>query len=417
MGQMIRTYQPRVNPNEFIEQYRNDFRRYPRMDNRTYFVKYVKTALRSKVTRRKVTAQEIDDAKRKLLKYLRTYTGDDAEYALYVEGLDKIWDNLARRMKKSPAVLEYVLDFATRSPSLANFMWWVPCSETMENARGYGYDIAGRYGRLDVDDVAFYWSLRTPVLAGICLRIQYAQDIIESWLERFKKKKANRPLRVLFVGAGRMPELRSYNAKVEWFDELEIVAVDEDRGVRSNIDELFQYQYGKTLEELGFVWVERTMTEAQVQAIAAEKHAKHRYYNMSIDEFKKKPEYNGYFDIIIMDGVMSYYRKNTPAMLASIRSLMQDEGQLVIDLQILNLLVDMSLLQHKVALDWNTVPQLDPDFSAKAAYKRIGKACEMVGLTMDDAVLYPADPGKNAVIIGIGFVLRRQSNWRKEAAA
>lgn len=408
----IRIYQPEPNPNEFIEQYRSDFRRYPRMSNAVHFWRYVKIDLLAKLTKRKITRHQINVAKRELLNFLEDYASSEAEYRQYCAGLEQIWPNLVERMKHKPAVWQYVMDYAVRSPSLANFMSWVPCSETMENARGFGYDIAGRYGPLNPDDVAFYWSLRTPVLAGICLRIQYAQTVIENYL-KMVRKTSRKPVRVLFVGAGRLPELRSYNAKVEWFDELEIVAVDEDGGVRQNIDELFQYSYHKNLEELGFVWVDRDMTEERANQIAAERQARHRYYNMSFDEFKKRPEYNGYFHIVVMDGVMSYYRKNTVPMLTGVRGVMRDEGYLVIDLQLLNLLQDVSLLQHKVALDWETVPQLDPDRSAKAAYKRIARDCDTVGLTMDDAVLYPADPGKNPVMIGIGFTLRRQANWRK----
>lgn len=408
----IRVYQPGPNPNEFIEQYRNDFRRYPRMNNATFFGKYVKIALLAKITHRKVSQREIDAAKYKLLRYLEDFASDEAEFLRYRSGLNKIWPNLAKRMQRSPAVLEYFMDFAIHSPSLANFMSWVPCSETMENARAYGYDIAGRYGKLDPDDVAFYWSLRTPVLAGICLRIQYAQEAIKKCIKVIRQQ-SQRPVRVLFVGAGRLPELRSYNASSDWFKDLEIVAVDEDSGVRQNIDELFQFTYDQTLEELGFVWVDRNMCENDINEIARERQACHRYYNMSFDEFKKRSEYNSYFDLIILDGVMSYYRNNTVSMLSSLRGLMCDEGQLIIDLQLLNIVRDLSLLQHKVALDWNTVPQLDPDRSIRSAYKRIKQDSDVAGLALDDAVLYPADPGKHPVMIGIGFTLRRQSNWRK----
>ncbi len=409
----LRVYQPRPNHYEFIERYRDDFERFPRMDNATYFMKYVIIALKARLTGRRVSDREIFAAKRQLLSYLRREAKNTEEYALYEKGLEEIWDNIATRMRRNPAVLEYFLDFATKSVSLANFMSWVPCSETMENARGYGYDIAGRYGQLDLDDIAFYWSLRTPVLAEICLRIQYFQEVLETMMIELERKSPGEKLRLEIVGAGRLAELRSYAAELDWFNNLEIIAIDEDSGVRSNIDDLFRYKYQSSLEELGFIWADRSMSEAQIDELAKQRNAKHRYYNMSFDEFRKKSEYNGYFDLILCDGIMSYYKRSTSAMLSHLRTTMKDSGKLIFDLQILNLPGDMSLLQHKEALNWETVPRLDPDFSVNGAYKRIQKACDAAGLAMEDAVIYPADSAKNAVKIGVGFTLTRQANWSK----
>lgn len=265
-------------------------------------------------------------------------------------------------------------------------MHWVPCSETMENAFGYGYNLAEKYGPLSPQDVAFYWSLREPVLSGIRQRVYLAQDVLEALLRAAVAKHFDRKLRVLFVGAGRLPELRRRGFPLEYIEQMEIVAVDEDKGVWDNIDGLFRYTFGKTVGELDI-----------------------QYYNMSFLEFVRGGKWNGYFDVIIAQGVMSYYNNTTQTinMLRDMRSLLGANGIVIMDLQLFHI----SLLRCKFALDWNTNPPLSPDMSEGGARKRIQKACAAVGLDIIHTKLFRTDSRPNSPKIGVGFVLRRNGNW------
>jgi len=372
---------------ERIEQYEDRFDMFPAMDHGRYSWKYVQLQLAARLKRRKVTASETMRAKTHLTDYLKEVLHDRPdEIKQYLEGLEEIWPGMQERMLASPALMRYVEDFAVRSLSLLNFMSWVPCSETMENAFGYGYSVAGQYGPLSIDDVAFYWSLREPVLSEIRQRVYYAQDMIARWMEHPEWWYGPK-LRILFVGAGRLPELRRRGYPTEWLDRQEIVAVDEDAGVWKNLDDLFRLAHGKSCAELGL-----------------------NYCNVSLNEFTRNAGWGGYFDLVIMQGVMSYYRDEaqTLHMLRDLRSLMHPDGQLEMDLQLFHI----SLLRCKFALDWNTNPPLSPDFSAKGADKRIRKACADVGLVVEDSRTLKTDSRANAVKIGQIFTLRRPGNWR-----
>lgn len=372
---------------EPIDQYEDDFKRYPAMDHKEFSWKYVQTELTAKLLNRKVSIADTELARRALENYLRDYTKRTGEdLAAYMDGLARIWPGMQRRMVAHPALYQYVMDFAVRSPTLLNFMSWVPCSETMENAFGYGYDIAGRYGPLPLDDVAFYWSLREPVLSGIRQRVYYAQDKIEQMMKPILDGHRGEPLKILFVGAGRLPELRRRSYPTEFFRHQEIVAVDEDKGIWDNLDELFVYTHHQPVADLGIT-----------------------YCNKSIAEFVRDPKWNGYFDLIVMQGVMSYYQDKTQTthMLRDLRSLLKVGGEIVMDLQLFHI----SLLRCKFALDWNTTPPLSPDMSDKSAEKRIRATCQTVGLAVDDVRLFRTDSRPESPKIGMAFTLRRPGNW------
>lgn len=372
---------------EIIDQFESDFGRYPPMDHNTYSLKYVKTELGAKLLRKKVTTMDTERARRQLTTYLTDYAREHNEnLEEYLDGLNQIWPDMRRRMLEHPALYQYVMDFAVRSPTLLNFMSWVPCSETMENAFGYGYNIAGKYGPLPLDDVAFYWSLREPVLSGIRQRVKYARRRIDEKMKPVMEGERSEPLRILMVGAGRMPELRRWGYPSQYFAHQDIVAVDEDSGVWSNLDELFRYTHG-----------------------FATKEANIRYYNMSFSEFVRDKVWNGYFDVVLVQGVMSYYSENTQTvqMLRDFRSMLKPGGIIVMDLQLFHI----SLLRCKFALDWNTNPPLSPDMSDKKAEKRIRAACETVGLHVDDAQLFLTDSREKSPKIGMAFTLRRPPNW------
>lgn len=372
---------------EMIAAFEDDFARYPPMDHNKYSLKYVKTELMAKLLHRRVTVAETEQARRQLTGYLRQYCQQHQEdFEEYQAGLEAIWPDMKRRMLAHPALYQYVMDFAVRSPTLLNFMSYVPCSETMENAFGYGYNIAGKYGPLPLDDVAFYWSLREPVLSGIRQRVYYAQDMIAKLMDPIMQDNRREPLRILMVGAGRMPELRRRSYPRFFFAHQEIVAVDEDKGVWSNLDDLFRYTH------------DCTTAEADI-----------RYFNMSIGEFVRDQTWSGYFDLIVLQGVMSYYSDDvqTVHMLRDLRSMLKPGGLIVMDLQLFHI----SLLRCKFALDWNTNPPLSPDMSDKKAEKRIRAACETVGLHVDDVRLFRTDCREDSPKIGVAFTLRRPLNW------
>ncbi len=407
----LHVFSPSPHPDEFIDELSHDFKRFPRVRQFEFYGRYVLIDLWARVTGHQASEQEIETQKRSLLTYLFDYlNGNKAEYDEYVAGLERIWPELKERMRRNYASFVYFCDYATRSISLANFMWWVPFSEAMENARGYGYTIAGEYGPLRLDDLALYQSVRTPVLTMIRARWQYAQFAIKKMVAQVQCE--NRPVRVLFVGAGRLCELRTYYAEKGWLDDkLQVVAVDEDEGVLANIDELFQYKWGKTTEELGFAWINRSMTAMQISEHT--EGTKHQYYLMSFEEFRHKTAYSSYFDIIIVDGVMSYYKKEMRTLLMNMKALLRNNGKIVFDLQVMELFRDWSLLQHECALVWQTQPRLQPDFSIKGACRRVQDACERVGLTIVDEVVYPADPGRKALSAGVGFTLSKPTTWRR----
>ncbi len=372
---------------EIVDSYHKDFERFPAMDHAVYSWKYVKIALMAKIMHRKVTPMEIAACKIELLDYLQTYTMKTGEdFQKYQDGLEKIWPNIEERMLRSSSLYQYVLDFAVRSPTLLNFMSWVPCSETMENAFAYGYNIAGEYGPLSPTDVATYWSVREPVLFEIVFRVYYCQDVLAD-LTIPLLKNPNRPaLKILFGGAGRLPELRRRGYPEDFLRRQEIVAVDEDEGVWSNLNELFYYAHQKKMTDFNI-----------------------RYYNMGISEFIREKDWRAYFDVVVLQGVMSYYSSEaqTMTMLRDMRSLLKNNGLLIMDLQLFHI----SLLRCKFALDWNTTPPLSPDMSEKVAYQRIKKACDAVGMIIQNCTTIRGDPRPNAPKIGMAFTLRRPASW------
>lgn len=303
-----------------------------------------------KVSQKKIAAFH-DDAVERLrdLAYRDPYLD---EYNA-VQGFERIWPKLSE-MLREPAFYLCIKRFCMDSSFL--YTYFVELSgyaSALEIAGGYSIDITGKYRKIPECDGAYKMAALEPTFRSFLQRIWFSQQMMLRRAEEFgwrpdmteQEKAETERVKVLFLGGGMLPQLRMYELRPEMVSEMfDITVYDRDPKMPGYLEMVFE----QPIAEYGI-----------------------DYHFADFDEAFRNESNFGKYDLVIAEGVMSYYKKpeQTEYMLKGAAKMLKRDGRFVFDLQIL----EPSMLRCVLALAWRGTG-LNPDFGAKKAIQRIREA-------------------------------------------
>ncbi len=325
-----------------------------------YSVKYILLAIVQKVFRLRVSWKKINQFHVDATERLRELAKKDPELdeCEAMRGFERIWPKLSQ-MLREPAFYFCIKRFCMDSSFL--YTYFVELSgyaPALEIAAGASNDVTGRYREIPECDGGYKMAVLEPTFRSFLQRIWFSQQIMlrraksSGWRPNMAddEKQKCRRVRVLFLGGGMLPQLRMYELAPETVSEVfDIVVYDKDPKMPNHLEMVF----GKPIQEYGI-----------------------KYCFTDFDEAFKDSANFGKYDIIVAEGVMSYYKtpEQTQYMLRGAHKMLVDGGWFVHDLQVL----EPSMLRCVLALAWRGTG-LSPDVGAKKAIRRIEKAAGECG--------------------------------------
>lgn len=363
-----------------------DEERFPHEGAWDYSVKYILLALAQKAVHARIARKKIEKFHEQAVKRLRILAEKDPDLDAHeaVRGFEKTWPKLSQ-MLREPAFYYCVKRFCMNSAFL--YTYFVELSgyaSALEMAMGYSIDITGRYRRIPECDGAYEMAVLEPTFRSFLERIWFSQQMMLrkarelGWRPDMteEEKKQCRRVKVLFLGGGMLPQLRMYELCPETVSEMfDITVYDKDPKMPEYLDMVFD----KPIEEYGI-----------------------KYHFEDFDKaFKDGRNYNDY-DIVIAEGVMSYYKtpEQTAYMLNGAYLMLKNNGIFVHDLQIL----EPSMLRCVLALAWRDTG-LNPDLKAEKAIERIKTAADIAGF--DIASVQAEVDYYNKIPAIVNFCLRK----------
>ena len=337
-----------------------DEERFPPEGAWDYSIKYILLALAQKPVRARISRKKIEKFHEQAVNRLRILAERDPNLDTHeaVRGFENIWPKLSQ-MLREPAFYYCVKRFCMDSAFL--YTYFVELSgyaSALEMAMGYSIDITGKYREIPECDGAYRMAVLEPTFRSFLQRIWYSQQMMLDkalelgWCPNMtdEEKQKCRKVKVLFLGGGMLPQLRMYELCPETVSEMfDITVYDKD----PKMPEYLKMVFKKPIEEYGI-----------------------EYHFEDFDKaFKDVHNYSEY-DIVIAEGVMSYYKKpeQTAYMLSGAYRMLKSNGVFVHDLQIL----EPSMLRCVLALAWRDTG-LNPDLKTKKAIERLEAAADIAG--------------------------------------
>lgn len=330
----------------------------PTIDRTWDETRFVWMALRYKLLPwHRVSKRKLRNVYRRLLNYLAAIIDSSVMYYQYKEALDASWPEMREKLRKNPALAQFMLEYGVFSEFFYPFLLRIPQATTLDVAYGYGYDLLGRYRAIPPTDAMYAFCRGDEMFAWIRRRIEGEQ--------RFLK----RAKRVLFVGGGVLQALRRNDYPLGELEQ-EIVAYDLNTQLEQAMPEIFP----RPLAEYGISY----------------------HYENAANVYADS-QYQNYFDVVDVSGVLSYRAtdQELKETLNNILSVVKPCGQIVFDLQVLT----PTLLFDKM-LGWKTNPAMKPERNTTAAVNKVRKICAELGVEVD--ILW-------AAAIGVQFVIRKRS--------
>lgn len=253
------------------------------------------------------------------------------------ENLQKIWGFMEPRIKSNVGLAQFILDYQG-AESHYFFPWLINVARSpataLEMSYGEGPDANGKWhtGIELTNDPIAQFVYDDPAFVYNRERQLYVADLAVSMT---KLAKANKPLKIIDFGAGRLPWVRHYASSFSRHAQ-NIYAFDKD--VSIDPAKLF----GSKLEELGIIYKHGDFTQQLTNPDCRDA------------------------DLIILGGVMSYIQPEVVIgkIVPAIHGLLKEGGVFFFDLQI-----DCPVYRHSIdVLGW---PEFDLPVSTASAIGRI----------------------------------------------
>lgn len=304
----------------------------------------------------RVSRRKISQIYRLLLNFLAAVAETSDIYARCKDALDETWPVMATKMRKNPALAQFMLEYGVHSEFFYPFLLRVPQATTLEVASGYAYDLLGNLRRIPVNDPMYAFVQGDEMFEWIRMRIEGEQAYLKGYED------------VLFVGGGLLQALRRNNYPLGDLRQR-IIAYDFNLDLQEPLLEVF----------------DRPLSEYGIE------------YHFEPAENAKKDFAPQSFDVIDVSGVLSYRKndKELRSMLGWLLDLLKTDGVLVFDLQVLTL----TLLFDKLVLGWETDPAMKPEKNTQDAIKKVTQICEELGVGVEVM---------NSTEIGVQFAVRKR---------
>lgn len=338
--------------------------------------KYVKAYMRAKELGERTSDDVLQEIYAKLEVTFRAKTSDMTEAARYMDAFRSSWPVMLEVIRANSARGMYFLDKVVDSISFYDALRRIhdpeiPNATVLEAAFAVTYDIAGKYGKLDLDDPSTLFDMFEPIMVEDRWR---TAKVVEK-LQRLAGRRERS--RVFPGGFGLGPEYRHFGFTLDQIRRLDIVGVDRDYH-QKELDETFQYAHGVNFADTG------------IQLIQGE-----------ITDFVKQPEHFGAFDYAYMMGVMSYTEDDSGMcdLMDGALRVLKPGADFDFDLQV----VDDSLRRVAMIFGWCEDYPLRPEATPEAAIERVNRVCRECDAELAE---YEVDP-RNDPAVGICFTVRR----------
>lgn len=328
-----------------------------------------------------------------LTAYAWEYCGEDNDLDTQsvVKEIERTWPKVRTMLRENAGLIAYMNDLGSHSLGFYYFLLLVPRAIALESAFGNNYVNDGTYRSLKFDFVSSRSAVKEPIFAQLRWRDYRSQEAVREALERYRAelerymnhdawvrsgaKVPQKPL-VISLGGGLLAEFRKFGFSLQDIRDLRIIACDMDESLLKELDVVFQHDFGIPFSESGI-----------------------EYRICSIEDMFKDSELWGMADVVLMDGILSYYPKlqDMQRMVAGALSLLKREGKLACDLQVMH----PTLIRCALVLFWKS--NMVPELSARKALKKMRQICANL---QTQILRYEVDP-RNKKPVGVHFVLAK----------
>lgn len=271
---------------------------------------------------------------------------DETQFQAYLDGLDRIWPELEKKMAASYGLAEYVRTLAGHSLFLPNYYATLYHPLSMEAPYAQAVRLDGKFMDVPTSDVAYGLCAREPIFSGkrfCAVKQQLVQlELGDNTLH-------------LILGANMLPEYNHFG----W----------QERGIKQRI---VAYDNDPRVEEsLKSVFGERQLCEMGVE---------YRF-----DDFwnaLKDPELQGAVDMVAMEGGLSYYVPETEDLFRGVAQVLRPGGYFCGEVELMHYYT-----VRCGVLGWQMARSMQPDKDADSATKRLEATAGKVGLKLLEAAV------------------------------
>lgn len=309
-----------------------------------------------------------------LISYTRSNYVGDMHHAINV--INDGWPTVKKLLLNNAGLVSYFNDYGSQSLGFYRFIQLVPRAVALESAFGAGYRNDGIYGTFRGDFPMSCSGVAEPIFVELRWRDYLSQAVIREELALYRSGKKKQKPRIISLGAGLLAEFRRFGFTLEDIRDLDIIVCDMDEGLLSDLDVVFMHDFGVKFSESGI-----------------------KFCICDVDEMCNNPELLGTADVVLMDGVLSYYPKlrDMQGKVAGAMRLLKQGGKLACDLQVMHL----TLIRCVIVFYW--ISSMIPELSARRALRKMRKICKNLGI---EIVRSRVDP-RNDKPVGVHFVLQK----------
>lgn len=334
----------------------------------------LKTLLGRVVPWRKPTEAQVQRVYDDLIRYTRQHYKGDMQKA--IQAIDDGWPKVKALLLNNAGLISYFNDYGSKSLGFYRFIQLVPRAVAIESAFGFGYRNDGVYGTFRGDYPMSCSGVAEPIFVELRWRDYRSQAVIREELELYRSGKKKQKPRVISLGAGLLAEFRKFGFTLDDIRDLDIIACDMDKALLPDLDTVCMHDFGVKFSQTGI-----------------------KMFFCDADEICDNPELWGTADVVLMDGVLSYYPKfkDMRQKVAKAMRLLKPRGKLACDLQVMHL----TLIRCVIVFCW--ISSMVPELSAGRALKKMRKICRDLGV---EIVRSEVDP-RNDKPVGVHFVLQK----------
>lgn len=314
------------------------------LDSRYHYGRFTNATLEGLVFRwKRASDGELQCIYDDLLAHFAATADSDEQFLCEQAAIRRTWPRLTGKLKKLRGAANFMREYGVHSRFFYPFLLDVPTAVAMLPAHGIARDVCGVIRPIPVSDAMYRFCLRDEVFTSVRFRRDYSR----MWLETAK--------RPVILGAGLMPEYFMYqDAPLD----QEVVAYDLDATLMPVLQQLF----GRSPMEMGIDYRFESFERA----------------------FQDETQW-GKHDLVLAQGVASYFTKRLEWFIAGMARLMSDDGTIVFDMQVMC----SALYFDALVLGWKTQPALTPAKSRDDAIEMVRQCADKVGLKVCDCAMSP----------------------------
>lgn len=298
----------------------------------------------------KVKPSDLNEIRNGLIEYARKKKPQEAE--LYESWINANWHRITYRYARNAGWVRLMKEQGVNSLGLFAFCSLVPTAAALESAYGEQIDNSNRFINLLEDWHSARYATETPTFVQIRERNGLSSGLIWASLCRYQLTD-QKPV-VFSLGCGLMAEFRYFKIhRVEHIRQMRLIVCDADKENRAKLEDALQRTYGESIESLGI-----------------------EYHECSIEELCMQPDLQGIADVVLLDGIASYYDgiEHKQDLLTKASRLLSQHGVMAFDLQVM----DISLIREKVVFAWEST--MRPELTAKAARTKMRRIANNLGM-------------------------------------